>query len=176
MFCAECLLEWMKTSNICPMCRSSFDPSGLQTISANPPKRHRDGDHNRIKKGKTHTLVDIIKENPEGQYIIFSGHLATFRELGQTLEHENINFGVLNTVTQTETTLNKFRRGELSVILLDAENNGAGIEIPQATDVILYHQLHKSLEIQAIARAQRPGRVGKLRVWKLKYDHEYCKY
>ena len=66
------------------------------------------------------------------------------------------------------------RENELSVILLDAEYNGAGIEIPQATDMILYHQMRKSLETQAVARAQRPGRKGRLVVWKLKYKHEYA--
>ena len=172
MFCAECLLEWMKTNNICPMCRSRFDPTGLQTISTTPehlaPRKVEVS-----KQDKMRTLVDIIKENPAGQYIIFSGHTATFREVGQALEYEGVNFGVLTTAIQTEATLSKFRMGDLPVILLDAEHNGAGIEIPQATDVILYHQMRTSLEIQTIARAQRPGRIGQLRVWKLKYQHEY---
>lgn len=170
MFCAECLLEWMKTSNVCPMCRSRFDPSNLKTISTNNNSQKKS---NNPKHGKIKALLNIIKENPEGQYIIFSGHSAAFTEIAQSLEFENIQIGVLTTALRTESTLSKFRRGDIKVILLDAEHNGAGIEIPQATDIILFHQMKKSLEIQAIARAQRPGRIGKLKIWKLKYRHEY---
>ncbi len=173
MFCAECLLEWLKNNNICPLCRSRFDPAGLQTISTTVPPHRTRRRAEAPTQDKMHTLIKIIKRKPTGQYIIFSGHSATFREIGQTLDYEDISFGVLTTALQTEATLRKFRTGELPVILLDAEHNGAGIEIQQATDIILYHQMRKSLETQAIARAQRPGRTGQLRVWKLKYQHEY---
>nr|QBK87226.1 MAG: DEAD/SNF2-like helicase [Marseillevirus LCMAC201] len=173
MFCAECLLKWLKYNNICPYCRGRFDPTGLQTITtavhSNRPRQ------TKPKQDKLCTLVKIIKNNPAGQYIIFSGHAVSFSEIGQTLNSFDICFGMLTTTLQTETTLDKFRKGILSVILLDAEHNGVGIEIPQTTDVILYHQMRKSLETQAIARAQRPGRNGQLRVWKLKYQHEYAK-
>ena len=170
MFCAACLLDWMKSNEICPMCRGSFDPAGLYTIN-NVSNNNTPREPVSPKKDKMSTVVKIIRENPEGRYIIFSGYVATFRDVGATLLHEHIGFGTLTT-NQTESTLSKFRDGELSVILLDAKCNGAGIEIPQATDIILYHQM-KSIETQAIARAQRPGRVGRLRVWKLKYHHEY---
>ena len=173
MFCAACLLKWMKENTICPLCRARFDPAGLSTISSNPPKNKPKRSDNEPKKDKMNTLIDIIKKNPAGQYIVFSGHGGSFREIGQTLEYHGIRFGVLTTAQQTETILNKFRSGESPVILLDAEHNGAGIEIQTATDVILFHQMRQSLEIQAIARAQRPGRAGQLRVWKLKYQHEY---
>ncbi len=173
MFCAECLLEWLKSNNICPLCRGRFDPAGLQTITTTVPSNRAPRQPRAPKQDKMRTLIKIIKRNPAGQYIIFSGHIATFCEIGQTLDYEDISFGVLTTALRTETTLSKFRKGELPVILLDAEHNGAGIEIQQATDVILYHQMRKSLETQTIARAQRPGRKGQLCVWKLKYQHEY---
>ncbi len=173
MFCAACLLKWMRENTICPLCRTRFDPAGLSTISTNPPKNKQKRTNDEPKKDKMPTLIDIIRKNPDGQYIVFSGHGGSFREIGQTLDYYGISFGALTTAQQTETILNKFRNGELPVILLDAEHNGAGIEIQTATDVILFHQMRPSLEIQAIARAQRPGRVGQLRVWKLRYQHEY---
>ena len=124
-------------------------------------------------KDKLQTIIDIIKKNQSGKYLVFSGYNATFREVGDMLKYEKIRFGVLTSSLRTEKILSKFKNGHLQVILLDAEHNGAGLEIQTATDVILFHQMRKSLEIQSIARAQRPGRIGQLNVWKLKYPHEY---
>ena len=174
IFCAECLLKWITDNDICPMCRGHFETSGLYTITQNPEYNN----YKRVvpKKTKLLALADIIKDNPNGRYIIFSGHPTIFKQIGKTLEYNCISFGILTTTTKTEQTLDNFREGRISVILLDAENNGAGLEIPQATDIILYHQMRKCLEIQAIGRAQRPGREGILRVWKLKYQHEYTDF
>lgn len=171
IFCASCLLEWMKNSQVCPLCRCRFDPIGLHTISDVVACTNRAA--HPSKKNKMATLVEIIKNNPSGKYLIFSGHQATLHEIGCVLDYETIDYGLL-TSSQIKITLEKFREGQLSTILLNAEYNGAGLEIPQATDIILFHEMRKSLETQAIARAQRPGRIGKLRVWKLRYQHEYA--
>ena len=103
--------------------------------------------------------------------IIFSGHLATFKKVSKLLKENNITFGTFNNVIKS--TLDDFNNNIISVILLETENNGAGIEIPKASDIILFHQMRNCLESQAIARAQRPGRENQLTVWKLKYSHEY---
>lgn len=172
MFCAECLLTWFKTAKKCPMCRATFHPSDLQTISKAPPK-----DKQRKKdeaKDKISAVIDIIQDNPDGKFIVFSGHAATFHEVGTALSRAHLPYGVLSTVNRTQKTLDKFRTGQLSIILLDARNNGAGIEIPEATDVILYHEMGNSLETQAIGRAQRPGRQSQLRIWKLRHRYEYA--
>jgi superfamily II DNA/RNA helicase len=125
------------------------------------------------KRTKIDELINIIKQNPGGQFLIFSGWSNSFGEIQNKLRREGLNSGSLTTSIKTESTLEKFRNGTLKIILLDSTCNGAGIEIPQATDVILFHEMKTSLEIQSIARAQRPGRVGQLRVWKLAFPHEY---
>lgn len=165
IFCAECILKWRKNNNNCPLCRTDFDLSELCTISKPTIPN---------KFSKIQTILNIIRDKPDGRYIIFSGHSATFEEIARQLTENNYLFGILTTVGETESTLEKFRNGEISVILLNAKHNGAGLEIPHATDIILYHQMSKNLEIQAIARAQRPGRSCQLCVWKLQYQHEYA--
>lgn len=169
MFCAECLIEWMKLSTTCPLCRGTFDKNKLCTIGDNNNKSLIKNDG---KKPKLQTLIDIIKKNPSGKFIVFSCYMDTFIDIGRSLDNENIRYGVPTTALRTESVLKKLKDGELSVILLNTKYNGAGIEIPIATDVIIYHQMNTASEIQAIARAQRPGRTGQLRVWKLQYDGE----
>lgn len=167
IFCAECLLIWIKEKKPCPICRKNIETTELKTIKSDI------NSIDTIKKDKTSTIIEIIKNNPNGKFIIFSGHSATFKKVGKLLKNEKIVYGTFTSSTQTEITLKNLCTNKLSVILLDTDNNGAGIEVPQATDIILFHEMSECLEKQAIARAQRPGREGQLRVWKLKYTHEY---
>jgi SNF2 family DNA or RNA helicase len=168
MFCVECLIYWMKNNDTCPMCRKQINIRELHTISDN---------ENLCKKQKNNTdkltcLLKIIKDNPNGKFLVFSGHSRTFKLVEEAFIKHNITYGILTTA-KTENTLDKFKNGSISVILLNAENNGAGLEIPEATDVVLYHEMNKNLELQAISRAQRIGRTQPLQIWKLKYEHEY---
>ena len=172
IFCATCIVHWLRERTTCPLCRGELQPSQLCTLkvsSEDLPQREAQ----KQLFSKFETLVQTIRENHDGKFLVFSGHTTAFRELQTFLKGEHIQFGVLTTSNTTQTTLSKFRSGALNVILLDAVNNGAGLEIPEATHVILLHEMNPNLEIQAVARAQRPGRSGKLKIVKLKYAHEY---
>ena len=67
--------------------------------------------------------------------------------------------------------LNKFKSGEIKVILLTTQYAGSGIDISCATDVIILHSMDIDKQ-QAIVRAQRVGRYESLNVHNLCYDHE----
>ena len=44
------------------------------------------------------------------------------------------------------------------VIFLNSKYNGAGINLQEATDIILYHEMNFNTETQIIGRANRIGR------------------
>lgn len=67
--------------------------------------------------------------------------------------------------------LEKFKLGELKVILLNTQYAGSGIDINFATDVIIYHSMGIDKQ-QAIGRAQRVGRTEQLFIHNLCYEHE----
>ena len=69
-------------------------------------------------------------------------------------------------------TLNGFKTGVNNVLMLNSKFNGAGINLPMTTDVIIYHKLNKDLEKQVVGRAYRLGRTGPLSVHKLYYINE----
>lgn len=75
------------------------------------------------------------------------------------------------TTQQMAKILDRFKSGELKVILLNTHHAGSGIDISCATDVILFHNMGTVSE-QAIGRAQRVGRTNSLTVHKLYYPHE----
>ena len=67
-----------------------------------------------------------------------------------------------------------FENGSIDIILLNSQHNGAGIDLPTATHVILYHKLRDDLEKQVIGRALRIGRPKTLplHIHKLCYPNE----
>lgn len=114
---------------------------------------------------KPNTILSIIKNNPNGKFIIFSQYHETFELIEYYFKQCNINYNeIKGSVTSRTNKINQFQRGEVPVILLNSEYNGSGINLQSATDVIIYHKMSKEMEIQVIGRAYRIGRVGTLNV------------
>lgn len=165
MFCAECLLEWMKDSKTCPLCRKNIEASKLVTLGQKTKKPD-------VKKTKSDMVVEIIQKNP-GRYIVFSDY--NLKSIQKELYENNISSDILSNSSPVKTMriLQKFREKKINCILLNSKNNGAGLDIPQADNIILVHRLNEQIEMQTIGRAHRPGRIGRLKVWKLSYPREY---
>ena len=66
----------------------------------------------------------------------------------------------------------KSSNGETNVLLVNSKFFGSGMNLENTTDIIIMHKMQSDIEMQAIGRAQRFGRVGELRVWKLYYQNE----
>jgi SNF2 family DNA or RNA helicase len=67
--------------------------------------------------------------------------------------------------------LDNFENRKIKVILLNTHHAGYGINICNATDVIIYHSM-KDEKVQAVGRAQRVGRTEPLTIHNLCYPHE----
>ena len=166
--CGKCVISWLNRTKHCPFCRTYVNMSDLATISINQP------DKNTIRlSSKVDQCLKIIQDKPNGRFIIVSEHIAIFNEIKTTLNSHNIRYGELTTLNKTERVLREFRNDECNVILLGVKYNGAGIEITEASDIIIIHKLETSAEKQAVARAQRPGRKESLNIHKLYFKNEY---
>jgi ERCC4-related helicase len=67
-----------------------------------------------------------------------------------------------------------FTNGTINVVMMNAKHYGSGLNLQMATDVIIYHEMAKELEIQVIGRAQRLGRSSSLNVHYLLHENERC--
>ena len=67
-------------------------------------------------------------------------------------------------ITTRTKNINKFKTGDINVLFLNSKNNGAGINLQQATDIILYHQMSNDTTKQILGRANRIGREKELNV------------
>lgn len=167
LFCGQCLLTWLGNSESCPLCRINIDTTELihlaknkvDTIIENTDEKH---------KTKTEKVVEIIKSNINGKFLVFSGFNNTFKPICRVLEENNIKFTQVKGTVKTRTkNINEFKYGDTNVIFLNSSFDGAGINLQEATDIILYHEVHSELRRQIIGRANRIGRKDILRVHQL---------
>lgn len=171
IYCGQCLFNWLNTKNIstCPTCRSNISPSKMIAIVDTK-------NNDEIKEpeflSKEDTFIKIIKEKPNGKFLVFSKIDNGFDKIKMKMNDNNIKFELLKgTTSHMMNILNKFKIGEINIILLNTQYAGSGIDINFATDVIIFHSMGLDKQ-QAVGRAQRVGRNDQLFIHNLCYEHE----
>ena len=172
IYCGQCLFNWLNTNNNsnCPTCRSNISPSKMIAIVDTK------NENTEIKKpdilSKEDTFIKIIKEKPNGKFLVFSRIDNGFDRIKMKMTENNINYELLKgTTSHMMNVLNKFKSGGINIILLNTQYAGSGIDINFATDVIIFHSMGLDKQ-QAVGRAQRVGRNDQLVIHNLYYEHE----
>jgi len=166
VFCGECILRWVEKDRSCPICRRPVSPSSLTYISLTEASKTR-GAPPAVERtpSKPELVVKIIRERPESQVIIFSEEDATYSLVEVLLRDEGIECREIKGRTETrERIIRRFKAGDLKVMFLNPKNNGAGIDLQECTDIILYHKMYPDVQTQILGRANRIGRVQELHV------------
>jgi hypothetical protein len=183
VFCLTCIQSSYKTNPICPFCRASITEDDIIVQVDLPQETVKEieasNSSNKVEPkllNKLDMLIKIIKDKPAGKFLVVSLYENSLNELFEKLNDHNIEstkLGGNNLVVNKR--LESFRNpnSSLKCILLNAYSYGSGLNIPETTDIIIYHKLTKALETQVIGRAQRFGRVGALNVHYLQHDGEY---
>ena len=170
IFCGSCLIKWLNTNKNCPNCRANINsPDKLIAIV--------DNNNDTIEKreeilSKEDTLLKIINSKENGRYLIFSKNENSFESIKSILYKTSYKYELLKgNTSHMMNILNKFKTGEINIILLNTQYAGSGIDISDATDVIIFHNMGVD-KLQAIGRAQRVGRISELYIHNLCYEHE----
>jgi hypothetical protein len=164
IMCGACILEWTKNNNSCPLCRTHIDHTSLVYIKS----KHESPSIERTKEKereltKPETILKIINNNKKGKFIVFSNYSETFQHIHTVLGINDIKYNELRGQTSTRVKIiDSFKKGDISVLFLNSKNNGAGINLQEATDIILYHEMSDDLKTQVIGRANRIGRKSSL--------------
>jgi len=181
IFCSQCIFKWIEIRTRihqqaqCPFCKKNINVNNMLRIDKNAKKEEK-GKKQEI-FGKDETIIKIIEKNPNGKFIIFSNYYESFDSFESLLKQKIKNKKCKRLVGNTNTVakiLRDFENGNINVILLNSQHNGAGIDLPTATHIILYHKMREDLEKQVIGRALRIGRLKSLplNIHRLKYDNE----
>ena len=180
-FCFDCLavsLGELK-NNKCPYCKQTITTHQIHVFQSDTIIKN---DSSNIPlpnkydlKDKLSVLIDLIQNKPNGRFIIFAGFFETFQKIETKLKQLSIPFYELKGHSSTvKKHINDFKDKTVNVLMLNAKNYGAGMNLQIATDIIIYHRFTKEMEEQIIGRAQRLGRSNNepLNVYYLLHDNE----
>ena len=166
IFCGQCIIKWLHTNkNTCPLCRHILKPSDISFIA------EEDKEKKERKKSKKEMVIEIIKDciQRNRKVIVFSSYDETFDIIRNDLDENNISFIELSGRLSVRVfKLDQITNGNVHVIFLNSRFNGAGINLEQTDDIILYHQMGEELKKQVLGRALRIGRKDNLIVHEFK--------
>jgi SNF2 family DNA or RNA helicase len=123
---------------------------------------------------KHETVRDLVEKGlaSNKKFLIFSMYDESFSIIRRELDEHKIDFVEISGSKATrDSKIKKFKEGKVNVVFLNSRFNGAGINLEQATDIILYHEMPASIREQVIGRALRIGREGDLDVHNLVFNH-----
>jgi SNF2 family DNA or RNA helicase len=168
-------MNWINKNNNCPYCRNPIPSYNnlIAIVNKNENKSNNNdnnGDNDILLKEER--FISIIKNKPNGKFLVFTKNDNGFENIKKKMIENEIKFDFLKGNTQhMMNILDKFKSGEIKIILLNTQYAGSGIDINYATDVIIYHTMGIDKQ-QAIGRAQRVGRTQPLFIHNLCYEHE----
>lgn len=178
-YCFNCLaLTLAKTNNKCPVCQSNLTKNRMHVVSTEEMETQKNEDTKEDhKREKIEELYDIIKRNKDGRFLVFADYDETFAKIEMVFKQHKIKYGILKGGgSKIKGTLDDFHKGKINVIMLNAKNFGAGMNLQCASDIVMYHRFSKEMEEQIIGRGQRLGREGTLNVYYLIHDNESNSY
>jgi SNF2 family DNA or RNA helicase len=170
-----CILQSLARNTSCPLCRTLVNPSSLKKITTENivvANRSNIEEKNQPKK-KIDSFFDILEKNPKGKFLVFSRYDNSFLEIIDGCKTRNLITKELKGTKDTiAATLNSFRDGKVNILLMNTIQMGAGLNITEATHVILLHSMTHEEEKQILGRAYRVGRKNELHFIKLLYPDE----
>ena len=171
LFCGQCLLTWLHNKQTCPLCRANIITTDLVYLSSEEKNLIVD-DHKNQLLTPLEKVIDILNTNREGKFIIFSLYDATFKPICKILDEHKISFALVKgSQKMQKKSIEDFRYGNIKVIFLNSNFYGAGVNLQEASDIILYHEMESHVENQILGRANRIGRIGPLYVHHIQVDN-----
>lgn len=179
IFCGNCIFSWVQQNMTCPLCRSELKMNELIYVNDGEKEEEKKEEEKKEEKDvdeksltRPETIIKIIKkrmhEDKDAKFIIFSSYNETFDIIKKYLLEAKLKVIELKgTKEQKDNSLRKYKEGEINIIFLNSNYNGAGINLEMTTDIILYHEMRDHIKEQTIGRAERIGRTKDLYVHQL---------
>jgi SNF2 family DNA or RNA helicase len=110
-------------------------------------------------KNKMETLMSIIGDSENKKILVFSNYNETFNIIKKFLEEIGLDYLELRgTKERRDNTIDLYKTGKVNILLLNTIHSGAGLNLQETTDIILFHRIHEYQKVQVIGRANRIGR------------------
>ena len=110
-------------------------------------------------------ILGQIKMDNDKKILIFSNYNETFNVIKRFLDEKKYNYLELRgTKEKRDNVIDSYKFGNVNILLLNTIQSGAGLNLQETSDIILFHKIHDYQKIQVIGRANRIGRKIELNV------------
>ena len=173
IFCGGCLLTSITShAQACPLCRQKISAKEIRHLDPNKKQTKKDTKAPTL-LSKSQQLINLLKQNPNGRFLVFSRYDNPFNELATECEALGIQHDILKGNKDTiASTIKQFEQGKIRVLFLHTQTAGAGMNLVSASHVVLLHAMTQEEEKQVVGRAFRLGRTEPLQVVKLVHESE----
>jgi hypothetical protein len=199
-FCFDCITMALNAKQVCPQCRTEISISQLiildngERIKSDMPTESvlqtpinyseltytesveliKNNASNFTKYENMDAIFKMNSKNDIKKILIFTEYESTLNsKITSILDKHNLTYGRLRGTGATiAKCVENYKTGNTNVLLINSRCFGSGINLENTSDIIILHKMNSDLEMQVIGRAQRYGRVGNLRIWKLYYLNE----
>ena len=119
-------------------------------------------------------IFELNHYNPKKKYLIFTEYESTLNhKITNMLDKWGLKYGrIKGSGIMITNLVEQYKTGDINTLLINSKYFGSGMNLENTTDIIIIHKMQADVEMQVIGRAQRFGRIGNLRVWKLYYQNE----
>lgn len=149
----------------CPLCKSreyinvKIETKDVMSCSLEDYKQ------NTETKTKIDKMLEIIGDGQNKKILIFSNYNETFTVIKKFLEEKKLVYLELRgTKEKRDNVIDSYKTGHVNILLLNTIQSGAGLNLQETSDIILFHKIHEYQKIQVIGRANRIGRKIELNV------------
>ena len=149
----------------CPLCKSrdfiniKMETKDMMSVSLEDYRQEN------YTKNKIDKLLDIIGDGKDKKILIFSNYNESFNVIKRFLdEKKHIYLELRGTKEKRDNTIDSYKYGNVNILLLNTIQSGAGLNLQETSDIILFHRIHDYQKIQVIGRANRIGRKIELNV------------
>jgi hypothetical protein len=160
IYCAKCLLKNMIINHKCPTCR---DVLSIDNITCLQPLT----DNERVvSKNKIEMCLDILNNNKNGKFIIYSSFDNIYYQLFEELDRLGMKAERLeNNLFSLLRTIKNFQEGNIDILFVSNIDLLRGVSLPITSHLLFFHELPVSeLKQVLIHSAQRIGRKAPLKV------------
>lgn len=184
-FCFKCINMWLSRKAMCPLCKAKLSSDSLFILSNEKPNKVAEQEaivedtiiggikgFNRQNE-KIKNMSVLLNGKKTAKILIFSSYDSSLDKIIPILEASTIKYEyVKGNGNHINSVIEKYRNGDVNVLLVNSRYYGSGFNMENTTDIIMFHKFETEIEKQVIGRAQRLGRTTPLNVWYLLHDNE----
>lgn len=159
IFCDKC------TGTHCPICRGMEFVKYPVRVNSPFDEKEEFPDEEPQRLHKLLQMMNIVGDAKDKKILIFSNYNETFTIIKKCLDEKKLIYLELKgTKEKRDNTIDAYKTGQVNILLLNTIHSGAGLNLQETTDIIIFHRIHEYQKIQVIGRANRIGRKVPLHV------------